>query len=210
MENNDITTTNSKLDSDEPKSVATATAAEEQNPNSPAAEDPNPNSNQALPRQSSRTPFTNLSQVDADLALARTLQEQVRNLRSSSPSSRRSESRHANWTAHARYFITYDVLPTQPAILPEADIADKSWGYYPPDTALFATATAFPHENWGHNNQDQHDFDLTWQWRIFVQFTSSRDLMSFTHGKYSKIKKICERHAFSQQLIVLCSHSMAS
>ena len=30
------------------------------------------------PRQpSSRTPFTNLSQVDADLALARTLQEQV-------------------------------------------------------------------------------------------------------------------------------------
>jgi len=31
----------------------------------------------ALSRQSSRTPFTNLSQVDADLALARTLQEQV-------------------------------------------------------------------------------------------------------------------------------------
>jgi len=29
------------------------------------------------PRQPSRTPFTNLSQVDADLALARTLQEQV-------------------------------------------------------------------------------------------------------------------------------------
>lgn len=29
-------------------------------------------------RSSSRTPFTNLSQVDADLALARTLQEQVR------------------------------------------------------------------------------------------------------------------------------------
>ena len=28
-------------------------------------------------RQPSRTPFTNLSQVDADLALARTLQEQV-------------------------------------------------------------------------------------------------------------------------------------
>lgn len=28
-------------------------------------------------RNSSRTPFTNLSQVDADLALARTLQEQV-------------------------------------------------------------------------------------------------------------------------------------
>ena len=80
MENNNITTTNSKLDSDEPKSVATATAAEEQNPNSPAAEDPNPNSNQAPPRQSSRTPFANLSQVDADLALARTLQEQVRHL----------------------------------------------------------------------------------------------------------------------------------
>lgn len=33
---------------------------------------------QAAPRQSSRrTPFANLSQVDADLALARTLQEQV-------------------------------------------------------------------------------------------------------------------------------------
>uniref|UniRef100_A0A803MNV9 RING-type domain-containing protein n=1 Tax=Chenopodium quinoa TaxID=63459 RepID=A0A803MNV9_CHEQI len=32
----------------------------------------------ALSRQSSRTPFTNLSQVDADLALARTLQEQER------------------------------------------------------------------------------------------------------------------------------------
>jgi len=31
----------------------------------------------AVSRQSSRTPFTNLSQVDADLALARTLQEQV-------------------------------------------------------------------------------------------------------------------------------------
>lgn len=31
--------------------------------------------------QSSRTPFTNLSQVDADLALARTLQEQVLKLR---------------------------------------------------------------------------------------------------------------------------------
>ncbi|XP_021735447.1 E3 ubiquitin ligase BIG BROTHER-related-like [Chenopodium quinoa] len=31
-----------------------------------------------LSRQSSRTPFTNLSQVDADLALARTLQEQER------------------------------------------------------------------------------------------------------------------------------------
>jgi len=29
------------------------------------------------PRQPTRTPFTNLSQVDADLALARTLQEQV-------------------------------------------------------------------------------------------------------------------------------------
>lgn len=32
----------------------------------------------AAARSSSRTPFTNLSQVDADLALARTLQEQVR------------------------------------------------------------------------------------------------------------------------------------
>ena len=60
-------------------------------------QEPNPNSNDNLsseteheekqeeqeeeqaPRQSStRTPFTNLSQVDADLALARTLQEQVK------------------------------------------------------------------------------------------------------------------------------------
>ncbi|KAJ4966996.1 hypothetical protein NE237_018845 [Protea cynaroides] len=35
-------------------------------------------SNLPAPQQASRTPFTNLSQVDADLALARTLQEQER------------------------------------------------------------------------------------------------------------------------------------
>lgn len=47
---------------------------EEQNPNSTGEEVV-----VASPlRQSSRTPFTNLSQVDADLALARTLQEQER------------------------------------------------------------------------------------------------------------------------------------
>ncbi|KAJ4964502.1 hypothetical protein NE237_024441 [Protea cynaroides] len=47
-------------------------------------ENPNPateveaESDLAAPRQASRTPFTSLSQVDADLALARTLQEQER------------------------------------------------------------------------------------------------------------------------------------
>ncbi|KAH7521243.1 hypothetical protein FEM48_Zijuj07G0012400 [Ziziphus jujuba var. spinosa] len=38
---------------------------------------PPPDSAVSVARQSSRTPFTNLNQVDADLALARTLQEQV-------------------------------------------------------------------------------------------------------------------------------------
>ncbi|KAH7521168.1 hypothetical protein FEM48_Zijuj07G0004700 [Ziziphus jujuba var. spinosa] len=38
---------------------------------------PPPDSAGSVARQSSRTPFTNLNQVDADLALARTLQEQV-------------------------------------------------------------------------------------------------------------------------------------
>ncbi|KAL6228008.1 hypothetical protein ACLB2K_001962 [Fragaria x ananassa] len=44
---------------------------EEEEVNTESAEPPSPNA-----PQSSRTPFTNLSQVDADLALARTLQEQ--------------------------------------------------------------------------------------------------------------------------------------
>ncbi|XP_004287200.1 PREDICTED: E3 ubiquitin ligase BIG BROTHER-related [Fragaria vesca subsp. vesca] len=46
---------------------------EEEEVNTESAEPPSPNA-----PQSSRTPFTNLSQVDADLALARTLQEQER------------------------------------------------------------------------------------------------------------------------------------
>lgn len=45
---------------------------EEEEVTAQLVEPPSPN----VP-QSSRTPFTNLSQVDADLALARTLQEQV-------------------------------------------------------------------------------------------------------------------------------------
>lgn len=45
---------------------------EEEEVTTQLAEPPSPNA-----PQSSRTPFTNLSQVDADLALARTLQEQV-------------------------------------------------------------------------------------------------------------------------------------
>ncbi|KAF8407427.1 hypothetical protein HHK36_006560 [Tetracentron sinense] len=49
----------------------------EENPNS-VTEVVEPGMNSPLSRQSSRTPFTNLSQVDADLALARTLQEQER------------------------------------------------------------------------------------------------------------------------------------
>lgn len=45
---------------------------EEEEVTTELTEPPSPNA-----PQSSRTPFTNLSQVDADLALARTLQEQV-------------------------------------------------------------------------------------------------------------------------------------
>ncbi|KAL1556457.1 RING-type E3 ubiquitin transferase [Salvia divinorum] len=53
--------------------TTTASADGEQNPtNSP------PNGGDAAENLSRRTPFTNLSQVDADLALARTLQEQER------------------------------------------------------------------------------------------------------------------------------------
>ncbi|WCJ40063.1 RING/U-box superfamily protein [Euphorbia peplus] len=56
----------------------TSQSDQELNPN---LADPNPNDPEEPqpPRQpSARTPFTNLSQVDADLALARTLQEQER------------------------------------------------------------------------------------------------------------------------------------
>ncbi|KAK9136470.1 hypothetical protein Syun_015800 [Stephania yunnanensis] len=56
-------------DSGEPKST-------NQNPNSIA--DPDIGSDESLSRASSRTPFTSLSQVDSDLALARRLQEQER------------------------------------------------------------------------------------------------------------------------------------
>ncbi|KAK9113249.1 hypothetical protein Scep_020768 [Stephania cephalantha] len=55
--------------SGEPKST-------NQNPNSVA--DPDIGSDESLSRASSRTPFTSLSQVDSDLALARRLQEQER------------------------------------------------------------------------------------------------------------------------------------
>ncbi|KAL6010326.1 hypothetical protein ACLOJK_000757 [Asimina triloba] len=58
--------------------------AKESNPNpdeKPTEENPNPNSDTGSnppTRHPSRTPFTTLSQLDADLALARTLQEQER------------------------------------------------------------------------------------------------------------------------------------
>ncbi|XP_058080152.1 E3 ubiquitin ligase BIG BROTHER-related-like [Magnolia sinica] len=60
-------------------------AKESNHGNKPNEENPSPNSEfelepESIPssRQPSRTPFTSLSQVDADLALARTLQEQER------------------------------------------------------------------------------------------------------------------------------------
>ncbi|XP_058106354.1 E3 ubiquitin ligase BIG BROTHER-related-like [Magnolia sinica] len=60
-------------------------AKESNHGNKPNEENPNPNSEsepepESIPssRQPSRAPFTSLSQVDADLALARTLQEQER------------------------------------------------------------------------------------------------------------------------------------
>ncbi|KNA11425.1 hypothetical protein SOVF_135310 [Spinacia oleracea] len=62
--NSDVTTANSNSAAD-----AGATVAVDGDGRSDGA---------SLSRQSSRTPFTNLSQVDADLALARTLQEQER------------------------------------------------------------------------------------------------------------------------------------
>lgn len=48
---------------------------QQENPSSAAEPETEPNPSSCL---ASRTPFTNLSQVDADLALARTLQEQVK------------------------------------------------------------------------------------------------------------------------------------
>lgn len=63
---------------------AAASLPEEKNPNSydseeaSAEQDQETESEVVPPHQSARTPFTNLSQVDADLALARTLQEQER------------------------------------------------------------------------------------------------------------------------------------
>lgn len=58
---------NAKADAD-----TAARADVEQNPtNNP------PNAGDAAANRRQRTPFTDLSQVDADLALARTLQEQV-------------------------------------------------------------------------------------------------------------------------------------
>lgn len=77
---------NTKPDSEETKSAAVATSADQNpaidnNSQSPAVEE-QPGSdvieNGTRQPSSTRTPFTNLSQVDADLALARTLQEQER------------------------------------------------------------------------------------------------------------------------------------
>lgn len=64
MDNNN-NNNNSKANNDE-KPSSSSSLEENVNPN------PNPNPN------NSRTPFTNLSQIDADLALARTLQDQER------------------------------------------------------------------------------------------------------------------------------------
>lgn len=81
---------NSKISGDggAPKPTATTTAAGNPNSHFPTNSEANPQAHPetstddvaavSLSRQSSRTPFTNLSQVDADLALARTLQEQER------------------------------------------------------------------------------------------------------------------------------------
>ncbi|KAA8533375.1 hypothetical protein F0562_033092 [Nyssa sinensis] len=70
---------NSKAGSDETKTTATTnTNLEVEDPNNPATVEGGGSNLVNESRQSSRTPFTNLSQVDADLALARTLQEQER------------------------------------------------------------------------------------------------------------------------------------
>ncbi|XP_023541119.1 E3 ubiquitin ligase BIG BROTHER-related [Cucurbita pepo subsp. pepo] len=90
---NETTTNATKLGSDgvkpTPATTTTASSDHEQNPTSnpspPSVADPqndptgsDSTSLQTPSRHSSRTPFTNLTQVDADLALARTLQEQER------------------------------------------------------------------------------------------------------------------------------------
>ncbi|XP_059656492.1 E3 ubiquitin ligase BIG BROTHER-related [Cornus florida] len=67
---------NSKAASD--GSNNTSTTTDEENPNNSATVEEGSDNVNNQSRQSSRTPFTNLSQVDADLALARTLQEQER------------------------------------------------------------------------------------------------------------------------------------
>ncbi|KGN50445.1 E3 ubiquitin ligase BIG BROTHER-related [Cucumis sativus] len=92
MENEAATTTTStKLGSDGVKPTPAASSDNDQNPNSNSNPPPTSLSDpqndttgsdstslQTPSRHSSRTPFTNLTQVDADLALARTLQEQER------------------------------------------------------------------------------------------------------------------------------------
>ncbi|KAI4328615.1 hypothetical protein L6164_020953 [Bauhinia variegata] len=91
MENNNTSNNNAKVGSEGAKSNNNS-IEEEQRPDLNVeehiqqAEEENDNdqeesgsgSAQSPPRRPSRTPFTNLSQVDADLALARTLQEQER------------------------------------------------------------------------------------------------------------------------------------
>uniref|UniRef100_A0A5B7BQ99 Putative E3 ubiquitin ligase BIG BROTHER-related n=1 Tax=Davidia involucrata TaxID=16924 RepID=A0A5B7BQ99_DAVIN len=67
---------NSKTGSDEAKPTST-TNTDVENPNNSATAEEGGSNVVNQSRQTSRTPFTNLSQVDADLALARTLQEQV-------------------------------------------------------------------------------------------------------------------------------------
>lgn len=90
---------NSKSANDEPKTTTNTIVANDENPNTntnnhnttnsttTTVVEENPNNTNAVPANgidnqnpqppATRTPFTSLSQVDADLALARTLQEQV-------------------------------------------------------------------------------------------------------------------------------------
>ncbi|GFZ00342.1 RING/U-box superfamily protein [Actinidia rufa] len=72
---------NSKGDSNGTKATDPTTTDQNPNPNTAIEEQGQVSSeigNQILQSSTTRTPFTNLSQVDADLALARTLQEQER------------------------------------------------------------------------------------------------------------------------------------
>ncbi|KAM7484842.1 hypothetical protein LguiA_000851 [Lonicera macranthoides] len=88
---------NSKSANEEPKTTTNSVVANDENPNdnnhntnssTTSVVEENPNNTNAVPANeidnqnpqapATRTPFTSLSQVDADLALARTLQEQVR------------------------------------------------------------------------------------------------------------------------------------